>query len=325
MAALLALGALPAARAMQFPVGLDPHEVATESSNATSTETSSEGLPPLPKVPLVRYSLASYPDAVCNDRSDAAYYFTPSDSGAGAQPWVLYMQGGLWCYDAASCSARWASSPVLMSSSSWPATFDEIGGILSTFPASPWRSANKVFLPYCSSDGWVGNVGASNATFGWAFRGQLIVEATIADLIARHGLGVGADVLFGGCSAGAVGAMLTIDYVAPMLPAGSRLRGLLDSGVMLNMPPYNNATVPLQAQTQQLYSLVNPAARVGSACREAFPAEPWKCLYGAFALQYVQTPYFLNTAQFDSFQLSADLDGNWPRSPSQARALGCKP
>lgn len=30
--------------------------------------------------------------------------------------WVIRFLGGAWCWDAASCAARWASTPYLMSS-----------------------------------------------------------------------------------------------------------------------------------------------------------------------------------------------------------------
>ena len=52
-------------------------------------------------------------------------------------------------------------------------------------------------------------MGASAATFGYEFRGSRIVAAVMQDLMQRHGLGSkdGTRLLFGGCSAGAIGAM----------------------------------------------------------------------------------------------------------------------
>lgn len=59
----------------------------------------------------------------------------------------------------------------------------------------------------------------------WAFKGQRIVEAALSVLSSDTGpfspgyaLGSlpGTRVLFGGCSAGARGAMFTLDYVAQM-------------------------------------------------------------------------------------------------------------
>ena len=62
---------------------------------------------------------------------------------------------------------------------------------------------------YCSSDIWSGDAPASNNTFGYTFRGSRIVAAVMNGLMAKQGLGSkpGTRLLFGGCSAGAIGAM----------------------------------------------------------------------------------------------------------------------
>ena len=53
--------------------------------------------------------------ALCNDGTEAVYYFQPSASGSAR--WVVHMKGGFWCWDAASCGAR-ASN--LMGTATWP-------------------------------------------------------------------------------------------------------------------------------------------------------------------------------------------------------------
>jgi hypothetical protein len=81
----------------------------------------------------------------------------------------------LWAPSRASCQGRMKELPHLMSSKPWaPTRFD--GGVLAPDPAvNPLWDANKVYLPYCTSDGFVGNRAASEATFGWHFRGQVSV------------------------------------------------------------------------------------------------------------------------------------------------------
>jgi Pectinacetylesterase len=68
------------------------------------------------------------PLAVCNDGSGAPFYFRP---GKDPTVWLVYMQGGEWCWSAESCAERWAASPWLMSNTGSqlapPATF--MGGI----------------------------------------------------------------------------------------------------------------------------------------------------------------------------------------------------
>jgi hypothetical protein len=177
--------------------------------------------------------------------------------------------------------------------------FLQLTGIFDTNPArNPWAGANLVQIGYCSSDAWVGDVSAADATplattknvaggDGWAFKGQRIIEATLAALVSHYGLGAptasGATsrLLFGGCSAGARGALFNADFLAPMLPASVELRVFLDSPLWVDIQPLNEGTVSLQTQTQSVFALVNATARLGAACAATFPGvEGWKCLFG---------------------------------------------
>jgi tRNA(Met) C34 N-acetyltransferase TmcA len=56
-------------------------------------------------------------------------------------------------------------------------------------------------LQYCSSDLWSGDTAASDATFGFQFRGARIVRTAITQLVRQHGMGAqaGHRLLFGGC------------------------------------------------------------------------------------------------------------------------------
>ena len=123
------------------------------------------------------------------------------------------------CYDANSCTLRRKMMPILTSSkfpngdSRWPPTM-HLPGIFDVDPRrNPFAGANLVQIAYCSSDAWVGDIAAADATalattenmagpghLGWAFRGQAIVEATLAVLAADYGLGSQPDtkLLFGG-------------------------------------------------------------------------------------------------------------------------------
>ena len=225
----------------------------------------------------------------------------------------------MWCWDQASCDARAEDAKFEMSSTHWPKV-QTVGGVFSKSPLNPWADANKVYLSYCSSDAWVGDVAASSATYGYAFRGQRIIEATLADVALNRGLGATAQVLFGGCSAGARGAMFNLDYVAQYLPAGATVKGLLDSALWLDVSPPDTAEVTLQTQTQGVFALVNPGARIPAACSAAYPgSEGWKCLYGVYRLPFLTTDYFINAAQFDSFQMLYDLGGNPPEAPLQVQ------
>ena len=111
-----------------------------------------------------RFSELGSPSAVCMDGTSSGYYW----SEATTQPtiYVLYLQGGNWCYDEDSCSQRCGprsgsncSNP-LAGSNSWP-EWRYAGGLLSSSPSvSPVSGAHKAFLGYCTSDGHMGDADA---------------------------------------------------------------------------------------------------------------------------------------------------------------------
>ena len=101
----------------------------------------------------------------------------------------------------------------------------------------------------------MGNIGAGDVdpALGpsWSFRGQRLVQGFIQDLMTVHGMGAdGSDhrLLFGGCSAGARGAMANLDLVPGYVPPNVRVVGFLDSCLWVDILPLNPATTaPLQA------------------------------------------------------------------------------
>lgn len=182
-----------------------------------------------------------------------------------------------WCYDPFTCTERMTSTISLVSSqepngggSRWPSVL-RLPGIFDYDPhRNPMAGANLVQVGYCSSDAWVGNVGpqdnALNATtnaaggLGWWFKGQRIIEATLAVLNQDFGFGTlpNTRLLFGGCSAGARGAMFNLDYVANMVPAGVQVRGFLDSPLWVYEEPFLPSVIPLDVETKEV--------RRGAAC-----------------------------------------------------------
>ena len=185
-----------------------------------------------------------------------------------------------------------ALTPWEMSSAKMTPTV-ALGGIFETSHKNPWAAANIAYLPYCSSDAWVGDIGASNFTWGFAFRGQRILAAALHKLVQSEGLGAKTDsgqqrLLLSGCSAGARGAMMNLDYIEGILegadiPAGTvEIMGLLDSPLWVNVEPSTPHITPLSNETRAVYQFVNATARLGPLCEQTFPAveDRWMCLFG---------------------------------------------
>jgi len=270
------------------------------------------------------HSLSAYADALCSDGSPAGYYWQPAAAESG--DWIVMLLSGGWCWDAPSCEERCGGerrSSHLCSSRAWPAEREATGVLASPHPRL--GAANKILVPYCTSDAHMGDA----AAFGLEFRGAAVVRAVLHDLVTTRGLGPGARLLFGGVSAGARGAMVHLDYVRGMLPLPREarrrveVRGLIDSAMWLDDPPLR----PWASTRKSFFGLANATANVasfanvthlGEECAEEHADELWRCLFGAYRLLSVRTPYLAVGSQFDTYQLDNDFGGcgHWGCRPS---------
>jgi len=214
---------------------------------------------------------------------------------------LIYLSGGGQCSDEESCSGRFdgsrypyndclnstSSAPCYMSSKDNPKTCTK-GGIFSAMN----EDANVIYVPYCSSDGWMG----SSSFNGWEMQGSAIALAVVDEIVPiLEQLGAESlpTVVFGGGSAGGRGAAVLLDEVAARLSKVATVVGFLDS-------PYYSATDPygdfegFLSQTVDVYANFLEGGDLESTvipnkCSAAYPNEPWKCLFGEY--RYVsQTP-----------------------------------
>lgn len=238
---------------------------------------------------------------VCNDGTRSGYYLRRG-SGSGVNRWIIYLQGGGACYDNATCAARKASTPGLMTSKRWKSTL--LGeGILSPSSSNnpDFYNANHVYVPYCSSDGWSGDRAASSATNGMAFRGLRIVQGVIAQLknsslTPSPNLNDATSVLFTGTSAGGAGVLVNLDWVTTQVPQAV-VKGINDAGWLLDIAPYDTGLSSASDRFTLGYSFWT--ATVDSSCAAAYPATPYLCYFGVYAYPYISTPMAVQMAQRD--------------------------
>lgn len=240
------------------------------------------------------------PEAVCNDGSPAFYYFRRFQEVKLSRTWLLFLQGGGWCTSytghgdrSAGCQYRHES---LTSSLSWKDSIFKHGVVDAT--ASPLSGANLAYLRYCSSDAHMGDRDA----FGWKFRGWRIVRAAARHLATSQGLAADDIFLLGGASAGARGAMVHLDSIHEVLPAGVRIFGFLDSPLWVDLSEFNRTWPKAEsARATELYV----AEEVLKPCH---PGEAWKCTFGEFRLPMLKTPFLLLASQSDAFGLRIACD-----------------
>ena len=129
------------------------------------------------------------------------------------------------------------------------------------------------------------------------------MAAAIAQLKATRGLGASAGqrLILGGCSAGGRGAMGSLDSVAALLP-NVDVRGFIDAAAWVDIEPQIPGLQSLQAQAALQVSFLQ--APLPASCTALYSGEElWKCIWPSYRLPQLSTPFFLNAASFDTFQV----------------------
>jgi hypothetical protein len=213
-----------------------------------------------------------YGNAVCNDGTKGGYYFSPASLSEASDTFVIHLPGGGQCYDEDSCNERWKFNPLKMSSANFPESKFKKGFMDNNMKNTPFWSANKVMLGYCSSDGYMGNAAASVDTWGWHFRGQELVFAMIRELILKHQLSSTSTIVFSGGSAGARGVMVLMDLlVADYFPKGANVVGFLDSPYYVDVPSYSPLYKGFPYEESQKYLHMNTKNIISTECAEKYP------------------------------------------------------
>ncbi len=271
------------------------------------------------------------PEATCNDGTPGTYFVRPG-SGIDANRWLVLLEGGEGCYDAATCAARWCGTGVydrdLMSSAAEPDTMPGFGALFP-HPSNPFRDWTHVVVSYCSSDFWTGrqDIVASDPddpglSYRIGFHGADILDAVVEELsvgraaLDEAGLPALADaerVLLGGTSAGALGLMLQIDRVADRVALAAPeadVRAVFDSffppgGEVLGGAAYSGVFAA-EAEALILDFATGSAGpdfwgtQAPEACLAHHPDDPHVCLEAQHVvMNHVRTPFFIHQDQWD--------------------------
>lgn len=264
--------------------------------------------------------ITSDPLAVCNDGSEAGYWFRPSPTGSST--WVIMLRGGGYCatmepaglsscdpetdpgcVPSPSCLERSAD---LFSSDGQPSTMQDTSFLPhSNSPEDnpDFYDANHVYVPYCSSDVHSGDasveyeVGGQPATMH--FRGKRIIASLIEQLKSPAytpgaTLALATDVLVGGSSAGGVGVIANLDRIAAALPEAN-VRGVTDAGWFPELGPMSGG-----ASFEERFSAAIElwGGQPDDSCMAA-EGDALTCYLGARLLPYVEAPLFVYMAQRD--------------------------
>lgn len=184
-----------------------------------------------------------------------------------------------------------------------------------------FAGAHAVYVPYCSSDAWSGDRGASNETFGWHFRGKRIVVEVLEQLHRRHGLGDDTEtLLLTGTSAGGAGVLTNADDVAAMLKRfapQARFAGEMNAGWFVDTPSLRHCQqLPDCPEDDPSLSPTTPgdqfrlgmalwAGRPNHNCAKAFgEKDAWRCYLGVSGYPFVTSRLMVSQSQTDCWPLA---------------------
>ncbi|XP_072098571.1 palmitoleoyl-protein carboxylesterase notum1a [Mobula birostris] len=247
----------------------------------------------------------------CNDGTPAGYYIKESK---GSRRWLIFLEGGWYCFSKENCDNRYDTMHWLMSSTNWPRSRTGTGMLSAQPEENPyWWNANIVFIPYCSSDVWSG-ASQKSEKGDYAFMGALIIQEVVKELLTK-GLENAKILLLAGTSAGGTGVLLNVDRVARQLEElglhGVQVRGLADSGWFLDNKQYQRtdcidtiSCAPTEAIKKGI-SYWNGV--VPKRCKQQFKeGEEWNCFFGYKIYPTLRSPLFVVQWLFDEAQLTVD-------------------
>mmetsp|Transcript_17344 Transcript_17344/g.34605 ORF Transcript_17344/g.34605 Transcript_17344/m.34605 type:complete len:479 (-) Transcript_17344:192-1628(-) len=239
------------------------------------------------------YVLTEDPMAKCLDGSQYGYFLCPETGGS---EWLIWMQGGGWCYTDEECYARARTAKGRSESGTHKC------------PDPKHTKARVVFMEYCDGASFSGSVAQPVKHNGKEiyYRGLNNFDGTIAHLQKHHGLSEASRVVLGGSSAGGLATFYHLDRLMEKLP-GVDLLGVPVSGFFLDYksvfsdtsdkPSFADGAIPA-AQMQ------NSQAVILDDCRSQFkPAESYKCLFPQDMAMYIRPRWFAINSAYDEFSL----------------------
>ena len=239
-------------------------------------------------------------NARCLDGSTPAYYLRKASRKENSTKFIVYFQGGGWCYSLAECVAR-AATPI-GSSSTYPETLQSKGGIVDPDPEKNpnFHSWNHVWVPYCDGTSWSGNrvkpVKVGNTTI--YYRGRANMQALAAALRRDAGMESATDVIMDGGSAGGLTVLLHADFFGSLLPSASKFAAIGDAGWFRPSMALDKV-----GYTESIRVMVaNSNATSDFDCIRS-QKEVSNCFFAPTVFPHLSTKMFILEGAYDSWQL----------------------
>ena len=196
----------------------------------------------------------------------------------------------------------------LGSSASWTADYTDFysGGALFLTP--PFSEATLVYAMYCDGGSWAGNakdpvVAAPNSSAPAQqiyYRGRPLLDALYDHLLSAGGLATASELLFAGCSAGALTVYMHADYISGRMPSSVKTVALADAMFSIDTPNFQGVRAFPQKMSW-VFAAMNCSASVNQACLAA-NSNGTACMFGANVAPFITTPTFVLNSKYDTWQ-----------------------
>eukprot|EP00041_Stephanoeca_diplocostata_P013253 m.232158 g.232158 ORF g.232158 m.232158 type:complete len:525 (-) comp19271_c0_seq1:222-1796(-) len=283
--------------------------------------------PPSPAPPgamnnvIVSSTITAAHGAKCLDGTPPAFAIR-AGVGANASRFILFLEGGGWCFSVAECAGRRQGS--LGSSKSYAngGMSADVGGVMSiNSTINPdFHTYTMVFVHYCDGTSFSSHrsdpITTSSGDAMW-FRGKANLAAVLDELQTNHGLAAATEVILSGGSAGGLAVYYHIDYVADVVRAQSpaaRVSGFPDAGYFADLRTASGALAYREMFQSADATCWNTTASGGTndACFAQNPpgvnGTAWKCLMAEYLTDHIATPLYVMNAAFDVYQVQHILD-----------------
>ncbi len=265
-------------------------------------------------------------DAVCIDGSDPVYYLRKSNTKSNN--YLVYFEGGGWCYDLSQCYARSTYSlgsskhyPMCESKKHFIAYLDNNPDNNPTF--YDW---NIIYVKYCDGGSYASDAVAEYNGKKLYFKGKNIRTAIITHLLEKNNMKNANNIVLAGCSAGGLGMLLSIDDLTSMIHATNptiNVRGFIDSGIFADFKGgvnksdvavfsklykndianwYSNNILDYPSAMRNIFSFMNISAGTNQQCLKA-SNDPSNCIFAEYVIPHIVTPIFVSQSKYDYWSL----------------------
>ncbi|XP_070564855.1 uncharacterized protein [Ptychodera flava] len=235
--------------------------------------------------------------AYCLDGSAPGYYFRKG-SGNGRKSWVIYLQGGGWCFSISECYER--SFTNFGSSDEFPPQYSFDGFLSNDARTNPdFYNWNVAYFAYCDGASFAGNVDKPVKINGRNiyFRGKRILDLLL-DHLLEHGLSKADRVILSGVSAGGLATFIHADYIRSRLPQSVNFCAFPDAGYFPDVKNITNFQ-HIRGMYQKVFKLQEVQGSLNKDCLAALGNDPWKCFFPQYSHSFIKTRMFILNSAYD--------------------------